>query len=91
MISVPHTISFAKGVMDSLRVLVVPLSLPPRGVVAGAAVFDVQDDVLSGIDVESYRVSVSDALGRLTELEAVLLQEHDDGEILEAGSRPASE
>ena len=57
-----------------------PSSIPQRGVVAGAALFEVRDEVLVGADVESYRLSVSDALGRTAELEAIIMQEREDGQ-----------
>ena len=42
--------------------------------------FEVRDEVLVGADVESYRLSVSDALGRTAELEAIIMQEREDGQ-----------
>ena len=81
---VPHdaTTAFATNLP---QVLTVPSSLPARGVVAGAALFGVPDDVLAGTDVESYRLSVSDALGRVAEVEAIILREQEDGVLEENG------
>lgn len=91
LVSIPHTAHPPRGEHKTFEVLTVPFPLPPRGVVAGAAVFDVSDDVLSGADVESYRISVSDALERVTHLETIVVQERVDDEILETRGDSASE
>ncbi|HEV8438033.1 MAG TPA: hypothetical protein VGT40_08065 [Methylomirabilota bacterium] len=80
LIAVPHNAETSYRVMDSVPTLNVPSSIPARGVVAGTVTFSVPDEVLTGADVESYHLSVSDALGRITALEAILLREHDDAE-----------
>ena len=89
--AIPHDAKVAGSITEHAQVLEVPSSIAARGVVAGAAIFEVRDEVLAGADVESYRLSVLDALGRMTELESIILQEHDDGEEVAPGSDQASE
>ncbi len=79
-VAVPHGVVAAESGIERPQVLALPLSLPPRGVVSGAAVFDVSDDVLAGCDVDSYRLRVADGLGQSTEVEAILLQEREHAE-----------
>jgi len=79
-VAIPHGVVAVESGIEPSRVLALPLSLPPRGVVSGAVTFDVSDDVLAGSDVDSYRLRVADGLGQSTEVEAILLQEREHAE-----------
>lgn len=80
LLSVPHSAEAAADIPSAGPVLTVPSSIAARGVLAGAITFNVPGEIVAGVDVESYRLSVSDALGRVSDVEAILLQERDHAE-----------
>lgn len=80
VVTIAHSGGAAASVAESLPTLDVPSPLAARGVVEGIVAFKVPDEVFAGADVESYHLNVSDATGRVTELEAIILQERNDAE-----------
>jgi hypothetical protein len=90
-ILVPHNAKDSAALRERVETLAVPSAVPARGVVSGVAIFAVTDEVLAGSTVDSYQMTVSDALSRIARLDVSILQEHEDEQEVAPGRDPSSE
>jgi hypothetical protein len=79
VIVVPHKIELGAHLNQSASdILEIPSSIAAHTVIGGLALFEVHDEPLGGLRVESYTLKLLDTYGNETEKEAILLQERRD-------------
>ena len=78
-VSIPHNPDLRKTVKENENPLEIPLFIDSYSVIGGSAIFNVPNEMIRGSSVETYMVTIIDNRGHATELEAILLQELNNG------------
>ena len=75
-ITIPHETAAAQAAaVTEDEVLAMPVSIAPGETLSGIALFPLNEDLLQGVDVESYTVSITDGHDGNVSCEAILLPE----------------
>ena len=80
-VSIPHNPDLSNKTNENENPFKIPFIIDSYSVIGGSAIFNVPNEIIRGSSVETYMVKIVDNKDHATELEAILLQEIDNGKM----------